>query len=256
MDTHIKGPAVAGQGAISGLRGLQTLKAKSSDTLTSDATLATDGDTVTIGGKVYTLKTNLTPTEGEVLLGGTVAAQMLNLARAINHTGTPDTDYKVAAANPDVTATSTATTVVVTLIPSRAAKGSVALTEASTHLSWGGGAASGLVPGTTTTVGDRVLLRTHGASFTTPLFIELLEVQDIAFDGTTPIVSIISTNVDGTGGTTNEFVIADLSAGQAPKTRMITRDKIYSVRYTAATGSPTVGNIYSFAKVVGLGPTS
>jgi hypothetical protein len=63
-----------------------------------------DADTVTIGTKVYTFKTALTPTEGEVLIAVTLAAALLNLIRAINHTGTPNTDYKCAAVNPDVSA--------------------------------------------------------------------------------------------------------------------------------------------------------
>lgn len=255
MDTHFKGPAINGHGAVSVLRGLQTLLSKSTDTLTSDNTNVADGATVVIGNKIYTFKTALTPTEGEVLIGGSADASLLNLIRAINHSGTPDTDYKVAAANPDVTAATavTAHAFAVNLISGRAVNSSIALSETSAHLSWGG---TGLVPGTNTTAGDRVLLKTNGATFLTPLLVELLEIQDIAFDGTTPVVSIISTNVDGSGGTTTEFAIADLVAGQAPKTRMITQDKIYSVRYTAATGSPTVGNIYSLARICGLGSTT
>jgi hypothetical protein len=74
--------------------------------LTSNNTNVSDGDTVTIGEKVYTFKTSLTPTEGEVLIGGTADASLLNLIRAINHTGTPDTDYKCAAANTTASADS------------------------------------------------------------------------------------------------------------------------------------------------------
>ena len=83
---------------------------KASQTLTSDATAPTDGDTVTIGNKTYTFKTTLTPTEGQVLIGGSAAAALDNLKAAVNHTGTPDTDYKCAAAHTQVEATTNTNT--------------------------------------------------------------------------------------------------------------------------------------------------
>lgn len=78
-------------------------------TLTSDNTAPADGSTVTIGNKTYTFKTTLTPTEGEVLINITADAALLNLIRAINHTGTPNTDYKCAAAHTQVSAASSVT---------------------------------------------------------------------------------------------------------------------------------------------------
>lgn len=73
-----------------------------SGTLTSNNTNASDGDPVTLGTKVYTLKDTLTPTEGEVLIGIDADGTLTNLAAAINHTGTPNTDYKCAQAHPTV----------------------------------------------------------------------------------------------------------------------------------------------------------
>lgn len=73
-------------------------------TITSNNVAPANGDTVTIGGKTYTFRTALTPLEGEVLINVTADAALLNLIRAINHTGTPNTDYKVAAADTNVTA--------------------------------------------------------------------------------------------------------------------------------------------------------
>ncbi len=60
---------------------------------------AVTGAKLMIGGKDYTFRTALTPTEGEVLIGLTIGATMTNLFNAINHTGTPNTDYKCAAIN-------------------------------------------------------------------------------------------------------------------------------------------------------------
>jgi hypothetical protein len=71
-------------------------------TLTSTNVNVSNNDTVTIGGKVYTFKTALTPLEGEVLIGASADASLLNLIRALNHTGTPNTDYKVAAVDANV----------------------------------------------------------------------------------------------------------------------------------------------------------
>lgn len=105
------------------------------------------------------------------------------------------------------------------------------------------------------TANQRVLLKTTGASVTTPLLIELLQIQKTAFNGTSPQVAIISTNLDGSGSA-NELVIADITPGQPFKSFLIYADKIYYVRYTAATGSPTAGEIFSLARVQGLGPTS
>lgn len=81
-----------------------SLIAADGTSITSNNTNVSDGDTLTVGGKTYTFKTALTPTEGEVLIGANADASLLNLIRAINHTGTPDTDYKCAAANVAVSA--------------------------------------------------------------------------------------------------------------------------------------------------------
>jgi hypothetical protein len=75
-------------------------------TLTDFATSATgqDASEVEINGKTYTFRTVLTPVEGEVLIGPNADASMTNLKNAINHTGTPSTDYECAAQHPDVAA--------------------------------------------------------------------------------------------------------------------------------------------------------
>ena len=103
--------------------------------ITSDATSPADGDTVTIDTKIYTFKTALTPTEGEVLIGASAAVALDNLLSAINHTGTPDTDYKCAAVHPTVTATTNADTTQLVAAKTKGVAGnSIALAATSDHL--------------------------------------------------------------------------------------------------------------------------
>lgn len=119
--------------------------AKAAGTITSDNTNVADGDTVTIGNKTYTFRTALTPTEGEVLIGANADASLLNLIRAINHTGTPDTDYKCAAAHTQVSAASsvTAHAFAVTALAAGSDGFDGATTETSAHLSWGAATLAG-----------------------------------------------------------------------------------------------------------------
>lgn len=116
-----------------------------SGTLTSTNVNVSNNDTVTIGTKVYTYKTSLTPTEGEVLIGGSADASLLNLINAINHTGTPDTDYKCAAQNADVSAATsvTAHAFAITARASGTAGNSIATTETAVTLSFTGSLLTG-----------------------------------------------------------------------------------------------------------------
>jgi len=81
-------------------------------TITNNGTAPNDGETVTISGKVYTYKTTLGTTEGQVLIGASAAEAAQNLVYAINYTGTPGTNYYCAAAHPLVLAVLTSSTVV------------------------------------------------------------------------------------------------------------------------------------------------
>jgi hypothetical protein len=129
--------------------------------LTSDTAANADGETVTIGSQVYTLKTALTAgTPNQVLIGANAAASLQNLADAINGTGTPGTQYTaVTPVNSWVTCTgNTATTLTVTVRDFNVTNGSIATTETGAHLSWGAATIASGVPkviaaGTSTTAG-------------------------------------------------------------------------------------------------------
>jgi len=116
-------------------------------TITSDGTNVSDTDTVTVGTKTYTFKTTLTPTEGEVLIGDTAAETLDNLKLAINRTDPETNDgvkYKVAAAHTTIEATTNTDTVqTVQALTAGADGNSIALEEASTHLTVSGATLSG-----------------------------------------------------------------------------------------------------------------
>jgi hypothetical protein len=87
---------------------------KATGTVTSNGTNVSDADTVTIDSVVYTFKTTLTPTEGQVLIGASAAESLDNLKLAINRTDPTTNDgvkYKIAAAHTTVEATTNADTV-------------------------------------------------------------------------------------------------------------------------------------------------
>jgi len=113
--------------------------------------------TVSIGGITYTFKTALTPTEGEVLIGANDTATLLNLKNALNHAGTPGTDYSVAAANPSVVGTSSnATTLVITAKVKGTVGNAITFTKSGASLSVdGAGFVGGTVVGVNGSVGSQ-----------------------------------------------------------------------------------------------------
>ena len=105
-----------------------------------------DGDTVTIGGKVYTFQATLTNADGRVHVGASAAASITNLYNAINAAGgTSGTDYAAATtAHPTVAATaSTAATLTVSARAPGAGGNAIALVETSANASWSGASLAG-----------------------------------------------------------------------------------------------------------------
>ena len=104
------------------------LQAWATGTVTSTGVNVTADDTVTVNGKAY--KFVAAPTdEGDVDIGADAAATLQNLLNAINHAGTPDTDYVCAAMHPTVMG-KTVTDTVLTLEALTAGVGGNALTLA------------------------------------------------------------------------------------------------------------------------------
>lgn len=114
-------------------------------TLTSTGTAA-DGETATIGTRVYTFKTALTGAANEVLIGAAATNTLDNLKDAINGTsvsGNPGTIYGTGTKpHEDFTAgTKTATTLIISSRDSSVGN-SAATTETMTNFSFTGATAS------------------------------------------------------------------------------------------------------------------
>lgn len=73
----------------------------------SIATTPTDGDTVTIGGVVFTFKTTLGSTPGNVAIAGSADAARLNLTELINAPGTTDAGQVALSAEDQIKITDT-----------------------------------------------------------------------------------------------------------------------------------------------------
>lgn len=144
------GAMVAGTHAVTvftnaGTNHLDAVKA--SAVLTSDQTIPTAGDTVTIGTEVFTfIANNAAPSKYNVRLGTTATQAMLNLFEALKN-------------SPDVDVVHTSTFVItVTAKVAGVAGNSIAKAEASTHLDWDGAGASltGGLAAETVTIGSIV----------------------------------------------------------------------------------------------------
>ena len=139
------------QGKQIKVAGTASAVAAASATLTSNGTNVSNNDTVTIDTKVYTFKSSLTPTEGEVKIGASAAATLDHLKSAITHGGTPDTDYKCAAAHTTVNATTnTDTTQLLVALTSNYAGNSIAFAKSAVTLTVSGSTLTGGADAATT----------------------------------------------------------------------------------------------------------
>lgn len=144
---------------------VNAVAARGTLTVTAGGNQIADTNTVTIGTKVYTFKTVLTPAEGEVLIGANDTAALLNLKNAINHTGTPDTDYSCAAVHPTVTGiSSSATTLIVAAKTAGTAGNIIPSTETGAELSWDDDTLGTTVVGVDGTIGSKYKILTDATN--------------------------------------------------------------------------------------------
>lgn len=129
-------------------------------TLTSSG-VATDTQTVTVGGKTYTTQTTLTDVDGNVAIGADAETTLANLKAAINLEAGAGTKYAASmTANPAVVAiSSSATTLVVKAKVPGVVGNHIPSTETQTNFAWG---AATLASGTGDITTDlRTLIAEH-----------------------------------------------------------------------------------------------
>lgn len=132
---------------------------RATGTITSDATIPTAADTVTIGGQVYTYRAAVGTTANEVLLGVSYTTAFVNLNSAINAgTGSGTTYGSNTVANDFVIATNpTVTTVVLTAKVPGTVGNMITTTEAGSHTSFGAATLTGGTSSVHATVDDLLL---------------------------------------------------------------------------------------------------
>lgn len=123
-----------------GASGTTSAGVKATQTLTASGVFS-NGETITIGDKVYTMVTTLSGVANEVLIGADAATSLDNLKLAINAGAGAGTVYGTGtAANPNVTATTnTDTTQVVEAYRVGTYGNAIVTTETCANAAWGAG---------------------------------------------------------------------------------------------------------------------
>lgn len=125
--------------ATSGLPQLEAANVAASSTLTITGTdNAGNGETVTIGSKVYTFETVLTNVDGNVFIGANKAASLANLSAAINLGAGSGTTYAAATTlNADVSGNGASPLVVTAKVKGKAGN-HIATSQTMAHGTWTG----------------------------------------------------------------------------------------------------------------------
>lgn len=134
VNSHTSGTLQFNDGAS----GTASAGVKASGVLTSSGVFQ-DGETVTIGDRVYTFKTTLTGIANEVLIGVSAAVSLDNLKSAINATAGAGTTYGTGTtAHPNVTATTNTDTAQTVEFWKVGTEGNaLATTETCENVAWG-----------------------------------------------------------------------------------------------------------------------
>jgi len=230
--------AVAASDTLTG--GAFTASAVATGTLTASGTpIATN--TATVNGQVYTFVAALTGAANEVLVGGTVALSLSNLAAAINATsGGAGVAYGTGTvANTAVTATSTATTVVVTAKVNGTAGNGVTTTAAGGTFTFGAASTAGGTAGSTVTVGGKTYTFVAALSNTATAN-EVISSSEAT--GLTNLASAVNAGT-GSGSTysTPTTQNTSVSAGTATATTLLFTALAAGTGGNFLTGAATVG---------------
>lgn len=134
-------------GAIIAMAAIGAAQGAATGTITQSSAAPSDGDTVTVNGRVYTFKTALStgPTvPDQVLAGANVTAAAANLAAALNAGAGVGVNYSVGTLiNQDVSATSNAGVVTVSARNPGDEGNAITLAESGSNTAVSGGTLSG-----------------------------------------------------------------------------------------------------------------
>lgn len=116
---------------------IETRPDSATGTLTASQNFA-DGEAVVVGDETYTFETGALDVAGKVDVKATLALSLQALEDAMMGTGTPGTDYHAdTVASTSVTASATATTLVVTALVPGSNANTVATTTDAMSAAWG-----------------------------------------------------------------------------------------------------------------------
>ena len=202
--------------------------------LTSSGANAAEDDTVTIGATVYTFKDDPTGIAFAVDVGTDLTTSMANLVKAINLTGTPDTEYGAGTTiNPIAWATASDATTMTLQVKIPGDESNAAVTEASdAAFTWtGADFANGTNAGVTSdaatvTIGTRVYTAVDELSETAMTAANAI-VDQILYGGDEAtlldnlLVTIDAGATEGTNYSTGTVVNADVESGANTNTTQI-----------------------------------
>jgi flagellin len=231
--------AIAATDTLTG--GAFTASAVSTGTLTATgAPVATN--TATVNGQTYTFVAALTGAANEVLVGGTQTLSLSNLTAAINATsGGAGVAYgSGTVANTAVTATSTATTVVVTAKVNGTAGNGITTTAAGGTFTFGAVSTTGGTAGSTVSVGGKTY------TFVAALSNTATANEVISSSQATGLANLASAVNAGTGSgssySTPTTQNASVSAGTATGTTLLFTALSPGTGGNFLTGAATVGS--------------
>ncbi len=227
-----------------------TAAVAATDTFTWDQTPVVTGATVTINGRVYTARTALTvpAVVNEVLLLTGGDDFLLNLIRALNHTGTEGTDYSTGTLqNADVSAATSVTSHAFAVSARNPGEvgNSITVATSSAHLAWTTTALTGGVNAVldssvsvsvTPTASELVLGKTVGVSkllTATPVLsvAGAYATGDYVGTTTTPQAFLLASRVSG-----NTAFIKSLAITNKVATAMVAMELwVFSATFTAPT---------------------
>ena len=222
--------------------GVFTGSAVSTGTLTTGA-VSLAGDTVTINGQVYTFAADASGAANTVAVGANQTASLANLAAAVNATaGGAGVAYGAGTiANAKVTATSTATTLVVTNRLNGTGGNSTtttAVASGGTTYTWGAATTAGGTAGSTVAIGGKTYTLVAALSNT------LTANEVVLGAGLTNSLDNLKSAVNNSGG-------AGYSSNTTQNANVTATTKTATTLLFAANVAGTGGNFITAASSVG-----